>query len=192
MKSSVGPSAFALRYSFNGLIPVAKEELALPDPHLADVCWRKLVSLMKQLPKRRNANFVHEESEVASFLEAAARCVGRELVDDLGISYIRLTAANSLLDLAAALICDESGELAPIMTTSIATRCVLNIVAQQMASSTMNTVDLLNLEPVPTAEHLTKFCAHLDDLFAKSSLRKLNSFDVMQKCCSLVMASESQ
>ena len=147
---------------------------------------------MKQLPKRCK-NFVHEESEAASFLEAAAQCVGG-FVDDLQISYIRLTAANSLLDLAAALICDESGELAPIMTTSIATRCVLNIVAQQMASSTSNEskTDLLNLEPVPTAEHLTKFCAHLEDLFTKSSLRKLNSFDVMQKCCSLVMASESQ
>lgn len=162
---------------------VAKEKLAPPDT--ADD-WRKLASLMKQLPKRCN-NFVHEESEVASFLEAAAQCVG-SFVEDLQISYIRLTAANSLLDLAAALICDESGELAPIMTTSIATRCVLNIVAQQMASSTSNesnTVDLLNLEPVPTAEHLTKFCAHLDDLFTKSSLRKLDSFDVMQKCCSL-------
>ena len=97
---------------------VAKEKLAPPDPHTAGD-WRKLASLMKQLPKRCN-NFVHEESEVASFLEAAAQCVG-SFVDDLQISYIRLTAANSLLDLAAALICDELGELAPIMTTSIAT-----------------------------------------------------------------------
>ena len=150
--------------------------------------WRKLASLMKQLPKRCT-NFV--ESDVASFLEAAAQCLGHNFVDDLGISYIRLTAANSLLDLAAALICDESGELAPIMTTSIATRSVLNIVAQQMASTCDPSVGLLTLEPVPTAEHLTRFSAHLEDLFAKSlSLRKLNSFDVMQKCCSLVMASK--
>eukprot|EP00435_Cladocopium_sp_Y103_P057752 s1080_g20.t1 len=167
------------------------EKLELPDP---PDCWRKLAGLMKQLPKRCNDNFVHDDSEVASFLEAAARCVCGEFVDDLGISYIRLTAANSLLDLAAA-VCDESEELAgtitSIMTTSIATRCVLNVVAQQISRvDSVDSVDLLrllNLEPVPTVEHLTKFCAHLDDLFAKSSLRKLNnsSFDVMQKCCSL-------
>ena len=148
--------------------------------------WQKVRSLMNQLPKRQCGDHIPcEDSEVASILEAAAGCVD-SFSEDLVINYIRLLASNSLLELAAALIC-ESGELAPIMTAAMTTRCVLNAVAQQMASSNLS-VDLLNLEPVPTAEHLSKFCVHLEELFAKSH-QKLSSFQVLQKCCNLVMAS---
>lgn len=142
--------------------------------------WWKLQELLRQLPKRHD--LLAGEALVGRLLEAAARCCQGEL--DLKTGYIQLTATNALLDLAAALICDGSGELAPIMTVSIATRGVLNLVAQQ------GTVGLwcLDLEPVPAPEHLTKFAGQLEELLAKSQL-PLSSFEMMRKCYSLVLAS---
>ena len=120
--------------------------------------WQKLHMLMQRLPKS-HCEHIGEDIEVANLLEAARRCIG-DFSEDPAINFFKLTAANSLLDLAAAI--DESGELAPIMTMSIATRGILNLLVQHISGAERNLLVNL-LEPVPTADYLTKLLGHVEE-----------------------------
>ena len=88
----------------------------------------------------------------------------------LQCSFLRLTAANALLELAAAI---EEECLAPIVSTCIAARTVLNAVAQQIdegrgdsqaEKSYVNSSD--SLEPVPQVKQLMKITSEVEELSA--------------------------
>lgn len=120
--------------------------------------WQKLHMLMQRLPKSHCEN-IGEDMEVANLLEVARRCID-DFSEDPAINFFKLSAANSLLDLAAAI--DESGELAPIMTMSIATRGILNVLVQHISGAERKLLVNL-LEPVPTADYLTKLLGHVEE-----------------------------
>eukprot|EP00434_Breviolum_minutum_P014974 symbB.v1.2.013201.t1/scaffold929.1/size151260/4 len=152
--------------------------------------WQKLHMLMQRLPKS-HCEHIGEDMEVANLLEVARRCIG-DFSEDPAINFFKLSAANSLLDLAAAI--DESGELAPIMTMSIATRGILNVLVQHIGGAERKLLVNL-LEPVPTADYLTKLLGHVEELWLKSSLQKTtspsNSFEVFQKYGSLAVTPDN-
>ena len=133
-------------------------------------CWKGFQELLAKL---------QPSGEVGKVLDAAKELckgldpeLGRETcaAHVLQCSFLRLTAANALLELAAAI---EEECLAPIVSTCIAARTVLNAVAQQIdegrgdsqaEKSYVNSSD--SLEPVPQVKQLMKITSEVEELSA--------------------------